>query len=381
MAGQIYERGKDVYQVRIFLGMDANGKQIFHRKTIHGKKKDAQKYLTAKMRERDLGVFIEPAAQTLDAYLDKWLETAAKPRLRERTWEDYREYLKRYVRPGLGHRKLSDIKPMDVQNLYGEMLGRGLSARTVRYCHAILSSALKQSVKWQMLLTNPCAAVDLPRQQRQEMQALTPEEAGKFLAAAQSDKWSVIFELAITTGLRPEEYLGLQWQDLDFATGHLIVRRALVWKRKGGGWSLQEPKTSNSRRTIPLPASVVLSLRAHKRKQAEERLKAGPDYQNDDFIFAGELGNPLLMSNFFRRHFQPVLERSGITKKIRLYDLRHTCATLLLSAGENPKVVSERLGHASIVLTLDVYSHVLPSMQQAATDKLENMLFSKTGTL
>lgn len=380
MAGQIIAKSKNTWLVKIFQGRDTNGKRKYFSKAIHGTKKDAQKYLTAKLREKDLGVFIEPAAMTLNAYLDKWLETAARPRLRERTFEDYRDYLKRYVRPSLGLRKLSDIKPLDVQNLYGEMLGRELSARTVRYCHAILSSALKQAVKWQLLIINPCAAVDLPRQQRAEMQALTPAEAAQFLAAARTDKWSVIFELAITTGLRPEEYLGLQWQDLDFATGYLIVRRALVWKRKGGGWTLQEPKTSNSRRTIPLPASVLASLRTHRRKQVEERLKVGPDYQNHDFIFAGELGNPLLMSNFFRRHFQPVLERSGIAKKIRLYDLRHTCATLLLAAGENPKVVSERLGHASIVLTLDVYSHVLPSMQQAATDKLENLLFSKTGT-
>ena len=109
-------------------------------------------------------------------------------------------------------------------------------------------------------------------------------------------------------------------------------------------------------------------------------MKAGPAYQNHDFIFAGESGTPLLLSNFFRRHFQPVLERSKLAKKIRLYDLRHTCATLLLSAGENPKVVSERLGHASIVLTLDTYSHVLPNMQQAATTKLETLLFNKTGT-
>ncbi len=375
MAGQIYKRGERTWQVRIFTGRGIDGKQIFHRKTVHGTKKDAQKYLTAKMREKDLGIFIEPASMSLNDYLDKWLETAAKPRLRERTFEDYKEYLKRYVRSVIGLKKLSDIKPLDVQKLYGEMLGRKLSARTVRYCHAILSSALKQAVRWQMIISNPCNAVDLPRQQRAEMQAMTPDEAKSFLDAAKSDKWSVIFELALTTGMRPEEYLGLQWKDIDFEAESVIVRRALVWRRKGGGWTLQETKTPQSRRTIPLPSSVAKSLREHRRKQNEERLKAGTSFQANDFVFAGELGNPLLTSNLYRRHFQPILVRAKLSKKIRLYDLRHTCATLLLAVGENPKVVSERLGYASITLTLDVYSHVLPSMQKNATLKLENLLF------
>jgi integrase len=141
------------------------------------------------------------------------------------------------------------------------------------------------------------------------MQALTPDEAAKFLEAAKADKWYVIFSLAIATGMRPEEYLGLQWKDLNFEAGTITVRRALVWKRKGGGWSLQEPKTSQSRRTIPLPVSVLNELREHRRKQNEERLKAGPEYQNNDFIFAGEFGNPILASNLFRRHFQPIIKK------------------------------------------------------------------------
>jgi integrase len=177
--------------------------------------------------------------------------------------------------------------------------------------------------------------------------------------------------------MRPEEYLGLQWKDINFERGTVTVRRALVWRRKGGGWILEEPKTPQSRRTIPLPVSVLRSLTEHKRKQAEERLRAGTDYQNHDFVFAGEFGTPLLTSNIFRRHFKPILTTAKLPDSIRLYDLRHTCATLLLAAGENPKVVSERLGHASIVLTLDTYSHILPTMQQAATAKLESLLFTQ----
>lgn len=148
----------------------------------------------------------------------------------------------------------------------------------------------------------------------------------------------------------------------------------MIW-RKGGGFYFSEPKTPKSRRTIPLPASVTRALIEHRRKQMETRLKAGSDYQNNDLVFATGAGTPIMLRNLVRRHFKPALTRAGLPASIRFYDLRHTCETLLLAAGENPKVVSERLGHASVVLTLDTYSHVLPSMQQAATEKLENMLF------
>jgi integrase len=174
--------------------------------------------------------------------------------------------------------------------------------------------------------------------------------------------------------MRPEEYLALKWSDLDLHAGSATVRRTLVW-RKGGGWYFGEPKTSRSRRTIPLPMSLVGALTDHRRKQGESRLKKGSDYQNNELVFATGEGTPILLRNLVRRHFRPVLTNAKLAQSLRLYDLRHSCATLLLSAGENPKVVSERLGHASIVLTLDTYSHVLPSMQQAATEKLERILY------
>lgn len=180
--------------------------------------------------------------------------------------------------------------------------------------------------------------------------------------------------------MRPEEYLGLQWKDVDLSKGIATVQRALVRNRSGGGWTFTQPKTARSRRNIPLPASVVSALVAHKRQQSEERLKAGAAYQNHDLIFASLEGTPLMMRNLLRRHFKPILKRAKISQDMRLYDLRHSCATLLLTANEPPKVVGERLGHASITLTLDTYSHVLPSMQQAASDKLESLLFGKTGT-
>jgi integrase len=289
----------------------------------------------------------------------------------------YSYLLSQYIEPSaLANIKLSNLHPLSIQQHYGDMLARGLSARTVRYLHAVLNSALKQAVKWGMLARNPAEAVDLPKQERREMLALSPKQATEFLKAAADDRWGFLFAFALATGMRPEEYLGLQWKDLELERGTVTVRRALVWREKGG-WYFGEPKTARSRRSIPLPTSTVRALADHRRKQGEERLKLGPDYQQHDLVFATPEGGPLAPRNLKRRHFRPILERAKLPTDFRLYDLRHSCATLLLAAGEHPKIVSERLGHATVTLTLDVYSHVLPTMQEAATEKLERMLFAQ----
>jgi integrase len=211
--------------------------------------------------------------------------------------------------------------------------------------------------------------------ERKEMNALSPEETGRFLSAAEQDSYHALFVFAVTTGMRPEEYLSLKWSDLDLEARSVTVTRTLVW-RKGGGWYFGEPKTARSRRTITFPESAAKTLRAHRAKQAEARLKMGTDYALHQLVFATVDGTPINMRNLTLRHLRPILKRAGLSTKFRLYDLRHTCATLLLAANEHPKIVSERLGHASVTLTLDTYSHVLPSMQQAASDKLERLLYA-----
>jgi len=381
MAGQIIKRGDRTWLVRIFMGRDAKGKQIFHHKTIHGTKKDAEQYRNKAIREKDLGTFIEPSPITVDDYMKRWLETAARPRLRDNTYREYEGLLCRYVSPTLGGKRLSDVRPLDIQSLYASMSEKNLSARTVRFTHSVLSSAFKQAVRWRMLLQNPCGSVELPRKVSQEMRSLTPIEAARFLAEAASDRWIALFVLALTTGLRPSEYFGLKWSDVDLEHGLVTVQRSLIWRSyKSGDWYFGEPKTPRSRRRIPLPASVVRALSEHRRRQAEGRLKAGAAYRNLDLVFATNEGQPLIRQNVIQKHFKPILKRAKLPETLRLYDLRHSCATLLLAANENPKVVSERLGHASITLTMDVYSHVLPDMQQGASDKLESLLFKKTGT-
>jgi integrase len=381
MAGQIIKRKDKTWLVRIFLGRDELGGRKYLNKTIRGAKKDAEKYLNTTLTAISTGTFVQESSVSLNKFLDDWLTSAAKPRVSERTYAEYAALLRRYVREPLGRTMLSDLRALQIQNLYSQMQERGLSSRIVRYTHAVLSSALKQAVRWGMLHRNPAELVQLPKLQRKEMRAMSPEESSRFLTALENDRYAALFSLALSTGMRPEEYLGLRWSDVDFAKSSVTVQRALVWRTKGGGWYFTEPKTSRSRRTIPLPASMVLALTEHKRHQSAERLRLGSEWQDNGLVFTTFLGTPLNISNLTAKHFKPALQRAGLPKTIRLYDLRHTCATLLLSAGENPKVVSERLGHASITLTLDVYSHVLPDMQKAATDKLENILFRRTGTL
>jgi len=328
-----------------------------------------------KLREKDLGVFVEPASMPLNEYLDKWLAEIAKPRLRENTFDSYVWIIKKYIRKKLGESKLSDIQTYQIQKFYSELQKQGLSPRTIRYAHSILCSALKQAVKMKMIIQNPCELCELPRMEKAEMKCFTPEETAKFLGAAKDDKYFAIFLTIIETGMRPEEYLGLQWKDIDFENKILCIRRAVIY-RKGGGFYFTEPKTKKSRRSIPISNSVINALKSHRRKQLEERMKLGASYQNFDLIFASEIGSPIQRKNFTDRHFKPLLKKADLPN-IRLYDLRHTTATLLLSAGENPKIVSERLGHASIVLTLDTYSHVLPTMQKTATNKMEKLMAGK----
>lgn len=381
MAGQIIKRGDKTWLVRIFMGRDGKGKRQYLNKTVRGTKKDAETYLSKTLTEISSGTFVESSPVTIESYLEKWLTTAARPRLRDNTYREYSGLIDRYIKPVLGGSRLSNVRPLDVQAFYSSLAEKGLSPRTIRFTHSVLASAFKQAVRWRLLAHNPCDAVELPRKAAKEMQSLTPAEAASFLKEAAIDRWFALFVLALATGLRPSEYFGLKWSDVDLEHGLITVQRSLIWRSyKSGDWYFGEPKTPRSRRRIPLPTSVVRALSEYRRRQAEGRLKAGAAYQNLDLVFATSEGQPLIRLNVIQKHFKPILKRAKLPETLRLYDLRHTCATLLLAANENPKVVSERLGHSSITLTMDVYSHVLPDMQQGASDKLESLLFKKTGT-
>lgn len=367
---QIVKRGEN-WRVLVFLNRDASGKRRFHTKTIRGTKKNALQYAREIETALSTGDYTEPTKRSVAEFLADWLDSTAAQKLRPPTLASYRKLVNRYVNPGIGERRLNQLRLPDVDKLYSDMRGRGLSPRTVRYTHSVLRSALNHAVRARLIAHNPTDYATLPRHERKEMRCFSPAEANAFLVASRADRWHALWDLLTMSGLRPGEALGLKWSDI--VNDSLSVQRSLVGC--GERWTLAEPKTRRSRRTVPLASSTVQALQTHRRQQVEERLRTGEAYADNNLIFANSSGMPLDIRNLTTRHFRKILRSAGL-KEIRLYDLRHTAATLMLAAGVNPKVASERLGHSTIVLTMDTYSHVLPDMQQDAVDRVDRLLAS-----
>jgi integrase len=303
------------------------------------------------------------------SHLDRWLETAVKPRVREKTCQDYEGMLRRYVRPNMGERLLAALRPLDLQTTYQQMIERGLSARTVRYTHVVLRFALRQALQWHLLFENPAGGVKPPQQVRSEMRVLTVGQARTFLRTAQTTRYGPVLAVALTTGMRPSEYLALKWQDIDWARQTVSVVRSV--RKLNGRRSFTDTKRSRSCRVIKLQNWIVALLRdLHTTTSANNSCS-----EAFDVVFKTVWGEPI-NSDSLAKHFKSILEVAGLPR-IRLYDLRHTAATLALAAGVPPKVVSEQLGHASAAFTLDTYAHVLPHMQDEATAKVEAMLLEQ----
>ncbi len=365
--------GKISWTVQVRIGARNDGRPRWLTKTFE-KQRDAKAYLAKVIKDRDSGLVVQPSKMLLNEFLDRWLEDAVEPRVRANTYRSYRWQLKKYVREELGCYRLCDISPLQVQRLYSKLNREGLSSRVVRYTHSILNNAFGQAVKWRMLPSNPCSGAELPRARQKEAQVLTVEEVARLVKVFRGTRHEVLLLVALTTGMRPSEYLALQWKDIDFDGARIQVRRSLDWRYKGK-WQFSEPKTARSRRSIPIPTEVVRGLQQHRRVQAEQRLKGGPDWENHNLVFCDRYGRPLDRQNLLRRHLRPLLKKGGLSTDLTLYGLRHTCATLLLVVGVHPKIVSERLGHSSITTTLDLYSHVMPNMQFEAAEKIGQVVF------
>lgn len=368
-AGQLISRGAKTWLVRVPLGREPEtGTRNYHNKTIHGSFREAQNYLITKLQERGIGRLPRAAAFSLNQFLDQWLNTAAKPRLRPKTYADYEALLRLHIRPALGTRPLGAITQFEIQRVYAQMLERGLSARTIEYTNAVLQSAFRQAVRWKMLADDPCVGVDLPPLKRNEMDALGVEECRRFLTTARQSKWFALFALALTTGMRPSEYLALKWSDIDWQRGMASVSRTV--RVSVSGCHFDDTKRKRSRRIVKIQGFVLEALENLKRPHP---LLVEPKPESTyNLIFCSSNGNPLRQRTV-KREFRKVLGAAGI-RQVRLYDLRHTSATLAMAAGVSVKVISEQLGHASISFTLERYSHVLPSIQDEAAARVERML-------
>jgi integrase len=368
--GQIIARGERRWLVRVYVGRDRETrKRTYHNRTVYGSLRHAQAYLTRRLHERDLARGVEGLQVTVDEFLDHWLKTAVKPRVRGKTYSDYAAMLRRYIRPAIGGRTLASLSPLEIQTAYQSMVDRKLSSRTIRYAHAVLRASIRQAIRWQLLLADPTQGVQLPSPECREMSVLTTEQAQSFLRVAVHSRKRCLFAVALTTGMRPSECLALCWRDIDWDRGTVSVVRSI--HRHDGQWIFTDTKRVRSRRLVKLQTWVLELLRRMKDKT--EAAGETCDTTFADLIFTTARGEPINEEYLVKKHFKPLLREAGLPN-IRLYDLRHTSATLALTVGVAPKVVSEQLGHASAAFTLDTYSHVLPHMQEEAAAKMEAAL-------
>ena len=364
--GSVYKRKDGRWVASIVL---ENGK----RKSIYCKtQQEAIKAVRKANQDKDQGVLHSAEDQTLDAFLTSWLQDTIKNKVRARTHERYSELMKLHVFPMLGKVQLQKLLPQHLQKLYNQKLEESYSPQTVKHIHRVLHRALGDALRWQLVVRNVCDAVDPPRVPKKEMQALTGEQAQQFLEAARGDSLEALYVLALTTGMRRGELLGLKWIDLDLALGTVQVRRTITRLTKKG-FTVSEPKTAKSRRKIHLTQLAIEALKRHRIRQHEARLAAGPDWDEQGWVFCNTVGRPIEAGNMLRRSFRPILTKAGLPM-IRFHDLRHSAASLLLSLGVHAKIVQELLGHSQIGLTLDTYSHVLPSLQEEAVNRLNTLL-------
>ncbi len=307
------------------------------------------------------GTFVKKENVTLGVFLDAYVADVAAHTLRPKTLEVYKYLIRLHIKPTLGHLRLSDLRPDHVQKLYSEKLKAGLSRRTTKFIHAVLHKALEQAVRWGLVARNILDLVDAPVVKRKTPAVWDVDQAKKFLEHVKPDRFYPIYALAIATGMREGEILGVHYEDIQWAAGTLHVRHAVQYLA-GQGVILTEPKTDNAKRTIKVPEFAMQVLKEHAKR---EKINQG-------FLFRTRNQTPFAPRNLLR-HFHAAMEEAGLPR-IRFHDLRHTTASLLLMQGAHPKKVQELLGHSTIALTMDTYSHILPAMHDELAQQMDSLL-------
>jgi len=357
------------------MGKDAiSGKYKYQWITVKGTKKEADQKLAEILHQKDTGTFIKPAKTTVSEYLQLWLADH-KLHLSPRGYERYSDIVNQHLIPDFGNLPLDHLKPEHIQKHYTSCEKKGLSAGTISYHHAVIHVALKTAVKRGLLYRNPADAVDPPSTHHKEMKTWTEDQVNVFTEVAKGSRYYVLFYTALFSGMRRSELLGLKWEDVDLMFGQIYVRRSLH-HLKDGSYVFTEPKSAKSRRTIALTPSNALLLKDHWEIQTLERSMAGILLSAKDLVFCDVEGKPL-RPNSITRAWAVLAAKCGLPI-IRLHDARHTHASIMLKQGIHPKIVQERLGHASIEMTLDIYSHVTPGLQEAAAKRFDDFMTPKS---
>ncbi len=349
------------------------------RRRFYGKTRaEANAKLQAALGAVRAGLPVPTDRLTVAEYLDDWL-TGASRSLRASTASTYERHIRLHILPTLGRLPVARLRPEQLDRLYAGLLAKGLSRTSVQHIHAILRRSLSQATRRGVIARNPTDLVDPPGRDHPEMQVLSVDQARALLATARTGRHAdleALYVLALTTGMRRGELLALRWADVDVSRRTLTVTGTLQRVKHSDGTSTLEraqPKTKTSMRQIPLTGAAVDALKGHTQRQRQQRVVAGSEWADTGLVFTNERGGAVEPRNLLSRSFAPLLAEAGIPH-VRFHDLRHTAATLMAAQGVHTKVVSEMLGHASIGITLDLYSHVTPSMAGQAVSAMENLL-------
>ena len=357
--------GKTIGYVGAFFGPDGK------RHWVSAKTKtECWRKLNTAMADADRGILPGPANLTVEGYLTSWLADSVKGTVSRATYDGYKRDVHHHIIPALGRRKLKELTPGDIRRLYRKMAESGLKDRSIEYVHTTLRKSLKAAVVDRLINHNPTDGVKpikTPAGAAKESKALDPNQVKALLEAASESRFEALYVVAIHTGLRRGELLGLKWTDADLEAGTLTVRRSL-----DVDGTFKTPKNRAARRTLKLTPRALDALKAHKARQNEERLQAGSRWQDQGLVFPNTLGKPMNAGNLYRREFQPLLERAGLADEgFTIHSLRHTFATTLADKGVHPSTAQKMLGHSDIRMTLAIYTHATDGMQDAATDALE----------
>ncbi|MBL8189213.1 MAG: site-specific integrase [Acidobacteria bacterium] len=384
--GQCVERGQNKFLLRIFQGRDSAGKRHYHDETFHGGKRQAQDRLRTLLTKHKAGESLKINKDTLNVFLEEWLDSNLD--LKDSTVVHYRTIINLYIRPELGNKMLAKIEAGDIQTLYKNLKASGLSRGTISYVHTLIKKVFKLAIRRRRIPFNPMDGVDSPggKRLKEEMsekrasRVMTPDQVAAFFAAANETRFGLLFTLAFHTGCRPGELLGLRWSNLDVEAMSLRIQKAIKWqkgKKEGEPeWYLDTPKTEHGRRTLPLTERLVWLFNKHRKRQLEERMRAGRAWKDHDFIFANEIGEPYSQVRLWYI-CKKILKAAGLPDHFFPYSARHTSATLLMANGVNPKTVSARLGHSDVNVTLQTYTHPTDEMQAHASQEIERVLMGK----
>ncbi len=375
MKGHIRKRGKDSWTVYIYQGRDGQGKPRYRTHTVKGTKDDAENERIRLLNSVNEGTYVKPNRLTLAMYLEQWILDYVEPKVSRKTRDRYIDIVRSHLVPNLGRHRLSKLTPVQIQSYYSQALksGRldgkpgGLSPQTVIHHHRVLRQALQQAVRWQILMRNPADAATPPRAPRREMNVLDEKQLLRLFEAAEGSDLYLPIVLAATTGMRRGEVLALRWSDVDLDSRFLSVQRSLEQAR--GGVQFKEPKSPRARRIIDLPSITVDALRQHKIAQARHRLQIGPTYKDQGLVCSRLIGTPLDPAEVTSA-FAALMRKTDLPR-VRFHDLRHSHATNLMRQDVHPKIVSERLGHSTVGITLDIYSHVTRGMQKETANRID----------